>query len=127
MIGSAKRASLFLVAGLFILAGCGGALEEPTDTADSAAPVQEEPKTQGEVKAMACYPYTFMGSGSCHYRCSDSGSYCNGAKQWTCTAYNYDHYKTSTGADNYIARWNSAFTVTKCQNTNPTNCPGFCN
>lgn len=127
----------FFVVGMLLLAatGCGGPIESeplaeqaPSEAGTLTPPASSEVSDDGrEVNALACNLQTYVGMGSCHQTCNLTGALCsNGTKQWSCYAINYEHWKSSTGANQYRARgWENGW-VTKCQNTNPVNCPGFC-
>jgi hypothetical protein len=124
----------FFFVGVMLLAatGCGGTIEseqqpDPSQVqVDTGAP-PEAAAEDGEVKAMACTLDIYLGMGSCHQTCNLTGSFCSeGTKQWSCFAINYEHWRSFSGADQWRARgWENAW-VTKCQNTNPVNCPSFC-
>lgn len=116
---------------LLAVSGCGGAgepeqlPEQPLAEVDTGVP-QETAGEAGRVSAMACSLQTYIGLGSCHQTCNNVGTCSGGTQQWSCYAINYEHWKSSSGADQYRARsWEGAW-VTKCQNTNPVNCPSFC-
>lgn len=87
----------------------------------------DAPEGEAEGQVGLCFMDTYIGAGSCAAACS-RGALCGvGKYKWTCSNYNYEHWKSYPEQYDSYVRTSGAFTITYCQGSNPANCTGFCN
>lgn len=124
-----KQAGLIAIA-MFLLAGCGVSDEELASAeTTSGSEAAQQPDSGNEVVAMACGDGTYVGTGTCNFKCLSNGT-CTlpGGGQvpkYSCSRMRFDHlvnYKGEFYRSLYVIS-----TEDICSNSNPGNCPSFCN
>jgi hypothetical protein len=87
----------------------------------------ETPMLQSEGTIGLCDMDTYIGSGSCVTGCSRGNSCGVNKWSWSCTGYNYEHWKNYPQQNNFYYRLSGTKAYTFCQGSDPSTCPGFCN
>jgi len=119
-------ALLALVPVFATLTACGDGVYGPlTETDTDLVEVDELPPMETEA-FVGCNKTEYVGTGSCTQSCTKIGTCVSGAFKWSCSAVNYAHWKGQAGENNYF-KTSGPISIQYCQNTNPVNCPGFCN
>jgi hypothetical protein len=97
---------------------------------DELSMTGDELVEEGDYGTLECGMNEFVGGGSCVKNCYRSGSCGNGQPKWICQAFNYEHWRSCYwwGCNNAYWRSSGAFDgYNFCANSDPSNCPGFCN
>ena len=104
---------------------CGGEEQYTETEPDPIVETIDTPELESE-GTIGCNKSDYVGAGSCVQSCTKIGTCVSGAFKWSCSAYNYEHWKGLAGENNYF-QTSGPIARQFCQNTNPVNCPGFCN
>jgi hypothetical protein len=96
---------------------------------DEEGMLGDELVVEDDYGTLECGQAEFVGAGSCTGSCYREGSCANNQPKWKCQVFNYEHWRTCYwwGCSNSYWRSGGPFDYTFCANSNPANCPGFCN
>lgn len=107
------------------------------DLANNPLLLGDEQKGDDGEEILECGMNTFIGKGSCTKSCYRDGS-CDASQgykpRYRCQVFNYEHWKncypagsSTCTSENRYWRAEGPFNYTFCANSDPSNCPGFCN